>query len=230
MLSTKAVSDKAVYTVHSIGWEPYWIVKYGGVSGIFSDVMKELGKRVQIELVASEPLPVLRAHKAFVEGDIILECCINPAWRQEDGQGEVSLWSETVMTAEEVLIFPKGKSFIFSKPEDLSGKKVATIHGYAYFNEQYFERDDSVNNISLVRKVAQNRSDAGIIDRVELEYIYGHHEALEKTVVEIGPIFHFHELKLRIHSSKPEWVEIFNNAIMEMHRDGTMDSIIDSYL
>lgn len=230
ILSAGASSEKGVYTVHSIGWEPYWIVKYGGVSGIFSDVMKELGKRVEIELVESEPLPVIRAHKAFVDGDIVLECCINPAWRQEDGQGEVSLWTDTVMTVEEVLIFPKNKSFTFNKPEDLSGKKVATIHGYAYFNEQYFERDDSINNISLVRKVAQNRSDVGIIDRNELEYIYRHHTALKNTVIEIGPIFHFHELKLRIHTNRSEWVEIFNKAITEMHRDGTMDLIIQSYL
>jgi hypothetical protein len=99
------------YAVTHESWEPYWIFSDGQVSGILSDVMQALDAQMDVTLEADIPQPPLRAQKHFREGFVQLECCVNIAWRTEPGQVEVSLWSDPVLSAEEVIIFLEDTNF-----------------------------------------------------------------------------------------------------------------------
>jgi len=220
------------YSVTDESWNPYWIVKSEQTSGILNDFMLQLDQHLNTSLIANSPLPNKRAQMRFKEGAIKIECCVNEAWRTSPEQAEVSLWSDVVMSVEEVLIFPAGQRFEFNKLEDLKGKTIATVRGYGYVGDNYFQRSDSGDNISQIQKVALGRTDAGIIDRVELAYTLKNSKVLkERNIkIEVGPVINRSELKIRVHISRPKLIAQINAALAKMKQDGTIQNIIDKYI
>ena len=229
--SVSTFSDSVKYSVTDESWSPYWIIQSSQVSGILNDIMLQLDQRIASSLLPDQPLPPKRAQYKFLAGDVQIECCVNEAWRSSKDQADVSLWTDTLLTVEEVLIFPVGKSFEFNELEDLKGKFISTVRGYGYVGSEFFTRSDSGDNISQIQKVALGRTDAGIIDRVELSYVLKNNKVLKERniAVEIGPVINSSELKMRIHSSRPELVAPINVAIEKMKEDGTIQKIIESY-
>jgi len=227
-----SLAESARYSVTDRNWSPYWIVAPDRVSGILNDIMVELDQRLDIAITANRQLPVRRTKMKFKSGEIQIECCVSEAWRDSPEQVEVSLWTDVVMTVEEVLIFPPGQPFEFNQFSDLKGKLISTVMGYGYEGSEFFERSDSMNNISQIQKVALARCEAGIIDRVELAYTLKHSQELKdkKVEFEIGPVINRSALKMRIHRSRPELVAPINAVISKMKLDGTIQDIIDRYV
>jgi len=225
-------SEPAKYSVTDRSWSPYWIVEPGEVRGILNDIMIELDQRLDISIIANSQLSVRRTQYRFKGGEIQIECCVSEAWRDSPEQAAVSLWTDAVMTVDEVLIFPPEQSFEFNELEDLKGKLISTVMGYGYEGSELFERSDSINNISQIRKVALARCEAGIIDRVELAYTLKHSKVLKEKNVkfEIGPVINRSALKMRIHRSRPELLAPINVVINDMKQDGTIQEIIDRYI
>lgn len=219
------------YAVTNESWEPYWIIRDGQVSGILSDVMQALDAQMNETLEADSPQPPLRAQKHFRDALVQLECCVNIAWRTDPEQVKVSLWSEPILSAEEVLIFPQGRPFTFTKLQDLQGRTISTVRGYGYAGSQYFTRVDSPNSIAQLHSVALGRTEAGIIDRLELAYLLASHAefAGQAARIEQGPVVNRSELRIRLHSSRAELLEPLNAAIARLRDDGTLAKILRRY-
>ena len=226
-----AAADTLTYAVTDESWVPYWMVDDEQVGGVLSDVMQALDERLAVELRAARPAPPLRAQKMFREGQVQLECCVSQQWRTAPEQVEVTLWTEPVLEADEVLVFPSGRAFTFTRLEDLRGKTIATVRGYGYVGSEYFRRHDSPDAIALLYKVAHGRSQAGIIDRLELAYLRHMHPELQsgKVRVEEGPVINSSELRIRLHRSRAELLPALNGAIAELRRDGSLQRIMARY-
>lgn len=224
-------ADTLTYAVTNESWAPYWIVREGQVSGVFSDFMEALDERLAVDLQAARPAPPLRAQKMFREGRVQLECCVSKGWRSAPEQVAVTLWTEPVLEVEEVLVFAPGRAFAFARLEDLRGKTIATVRGYGYAGSEYFLRHDSPDAIALLHKVAQGRSQAGIIDRLELAYLRHAHPELQagKERLEEGPVINSSELRIRLHRSRAELLPALNAAIAAMRRDGSLQRIMATY-
>lgn len=226
-------ADKAAatYLVSVESWAPYWLVKDEAINGIFSDLMRELDQQVEIDLVPIQPLPIKRAKILFNRGEIQIECCVNTAWRQSSEDLKTSLWSNAVMTAEEILIFPKGKGFAFEGLPSLKGKSLATMLGYGYVGSEYFKRNDTVKNTSLIKMVAAGRVDGGIMDRVEYAYAINNYKQLEglKSNIDLGPVINLSELKLRVHASRPDLASELNAALAELKNRGVIEALVRQY-
>ena len=76
------------------------------------------------------------------------------------------------------------------------------------------------------------RTDAGIIDRVELAYTLKNSKVLkERNIkIEVGPVINRSELKIRVHISRPKLIAQINAALAKMKQDGTIQNIIDKYI
>jgi len=230
-LSFYAQADAARYAVTSESWEPYWIVRGSAVSGILSDVMQALQAHVDEPLLPDRPLPPLRAQKQFLQAKVQLECCVSMAWRASPEQAEVSLWSDTVLEAEEVLVFPVGRAFPFGQLQDLRGHTIATVRGYGYIGSEYFIRSDSPDSKSQLLRLAQGRAEAAIIDRVELAYLLREHAELKGVAgrIESGPVINRSALRIRVHRSRADLLEPLNAAIATLRKDGTLTGIVERY-
>lgn len=225
------LAETLTYAVTDESWVPYWIVEDGRVGGILQEVMLDLGGRMPVRFEASHPLPPLRAQKLFREGRLQLECCVNPAWRSSAEQAEVSLWSVPVLDAEELLLFPPGRAFRYRSLEDLRGRSIATVRGYGYAGSEYFQRNDGSDAQALVYNVAQGRSDAGIMDRLEWHYLRSTRAQfdLPSWQVEVGPVINHSDLRIRLHRDQAQWLEAVNAAITSMHEDGSLARILTRY-
>ncbi|WP_256665873.1 ABC transporter substrate-binding protein [Pseudomonas sp. 8Z] len=227
-----AADDTLTYAVTDESWAPYWIVQDGRVEGVLQDVMLALRERVPVRLEASHPLPPLRAQKLFREGRLQIECCVSRAWRSAPRQTEVSLWSIPVLEAQEMLLFAPGRAFPFSRLEDLQGRSIATVRGYGYVGSEYFQRRDVADTMALIYNVAQGRSDAGIVDRLEWSYLRRHRAQFDmpQWQVEEGPLINQSELRIRLHRDQAQWLGALNRAIASLHKDGSMARILARYL
>ncbi|SUD18707.1 substrate-binding periplasmic protein [Aquipseudomonas alcaligenes] len=230
-LPMMAAADTLTYAVTDESWVPYWMVDDGQVSGVFSDVMHALDERLAVDLQAARPAPPLRAQKMFRDGQVQLECCVSQQWRTAPEQVEVTLWTERVLEAHEVLVFAPGHAFAFTQLADLRGKTIATVRGYGYVGSEYFRRHDSPDAIALLYKVAHGRSQAGIIDRLELAYLRHGHPQLQSGAarVEEGPVINSSELRIRLHRSRAELLPALNAAIAQLRRDGSLQRIMSRY-
>jgi polar amino acid transport system substrate-binding protein len=223
---------RIIYTIPNVNWEPYWIVDEGEEKGILSDVLKAIGVQAKYELEPTIPLPVKRAQKTFYDGDADIECCINISWREANDSGGATLWSDPIISTEEVLIFPASKSFGAASTKDLSGKKIATILGYGYDDDDKFIRSDTLNNIAQLTMVSNSRADAGIVDRFEIQYLLKQNAEVREMAagIEFGPTLSTSDLRIRIHSSKPELLEPINAAIQVLKENGTIEEIVNRYV
>ena len=230
LLPLLGVADTLRYAVTNESWEPYWIVRDGQVSGIFNDVMQALDLP-GVVLEGEIAQPPLRAQKHFRDAVVQLECCVSMAWRSAPEQAEVSLWSDPVLSAEEVLIFPPGRAFAFARLQDLQGRTLSTVRGYGYAGSQYFTRSDSPDSIALLYSVTRGRAEGGIIDRLELAYILANHPQIkaQPAQIELGPLVNRSELRMRLHRSRAELLGPLNAAIGRLRANGTLARIIQRY-
>lgn len=229
--SVAVAKDTVKYSITDISWEPYWIVNPHSVSGILYDVIIELDKRIDTQLIPIKPLPVKRVQAEFKSGFIIIDCCLNKYWRADPDQVAVSLWSDTVLQVDEILIFPKGKSFPFKVLSDLKDKRIATVLGYGYVGSEYFIRNDSTDNISQILRVATGRFDAGIIDQNEFNYMIKINRDVQNAIqhITIGPVINHSELRIRVHHTRPDLLAPINKALAVMRTEGTIKRIVARY-
>jgi len=220
------------YSIPAISWGPYWLISDQNISGILSDVMKDLDRRLPYSFLASQRLPIKRAKFKFTQGGSVIECCVNIAWREPIDSGGTTLWTDSVMVTEEVIIFPIGQSFPVTSVADLKGKTVATILGYGYSGYDKFIRHDVQNNIAQLRRLVSGKSDAAIIDRFEFLYVLNHEPKVQAITdkFELGPVIGQSTLKMRIHSTRPDLLAPVNRVIKEMKVDGTIKKIVNSYI
>ena len=78
---------------------------------------------------------------------------------------------------------------------------------------------------------AHGRSQAGIIDRLELAYLRHGHPQLQSgsARVEEGPVINSSELRIRLHRSRAELLPALNAAIAQLRRDGSLQRIMSRY-
>lgn len=224
-------SDQIRHVVTDQNWEPYWIMSDQGSTGILNDFMLELNPRLPYVVTNSELYSVNRSRVAFTAGEVEMECCLNRVWRRAADSGGTTLWSDTVLNTEEVIIFPRDRSFPVEGPGDLRGKTIATIYGYGYIWSDEFTRLDSINNFSQLSLVARGRADGAIIDLLELKYLLKNNPSFQEieNQIEIGPIINKTDLKIRVHSSRPELIDPINDAIRHIQNAGILDEIISRH-
>lgn len=232
LLVPMAQAQTLTYAVTDESWAPYWIVDEPHVSGILHEFMLALDQRLPEQLQASHPLPPLRTQKLFREGHLQIECCVSESWRSDAEQTEVSVWTVPVLQAEEMLIFAPGKRFSYQRLQDLSGRSIATVRGYGYAGSEYFQRNDGADARALIYLVAQGRSEAGILDRLEWRYLQRESSQLQVSrwkAVEEGPTINRSQLRLRLHRDLAGRLEAFNAAIRSLQADGTLARIVARY-
>lgn len=229
--SASAAAERILHVITEQNWEPYWIMSPEDSTGILNDFMLELNPRLPYQVANSERYSINRSREAFTAGEVAMECCLNQVWRKAIDSAGTTIWSDTVLKTEEVIVFPRNKSFPVNGPEDLKNKTISTILGYGYIWSDQFIRVDSMNNLTQIKMVAKGRADGAIIDRLELNYLLKHYPEIQeiRELIEIGPVINQTDLKIRIHSAYPELIDPVNQAIEQIKEEGILDQIIGRY-
>ena len=226
-------NKEIVVGFNDVAWPPYLIKENNGkIHGIMIDVIKEIASKHGFS-VKITPLPEKRAIRGIAGGDID---AYSKAKEWVDDPNAY-LWTDPVLDSTDVLIFPKDRPVYFETPDDLKGKNIGAILGYRYpllqpyFADGRIKRDDVKEDSLMLGKLLKGRDDAAIINKlVALWVIRQNPELKGKFAFSENPVgkaacgFMF--------TAKRNWgpfIEIFNNELADMKKDGRLDAVILKY-
>jgi polar amino acid transport system substrate-binding protein len=228
---TGATDGKVLrFNVSPNGYPPYLINDGEQTSGIMWTVLEEISGRLGYQLEAQK-VPRKRVDQMLLEG-VIDGTSRAKEWtsRPED-----FVFTDPVVTIEEVVFFPSGSPHKFEVVEDLFSLTLVTHLGYHYptlkphFESGKIERFDVSRDQDLFVYVLKgDELDAAVADRLVGQWILftegmrDQFRASEAALSEVG---------FRIMLG-PEWQSFataFNRELASMRQNGEIEAILSQY-
>lgn len=225
--SQNSLGDKKVLKVVGASAPPYRIFEGTNTSGIYFDAIKEIAKRIDLNVQISE----VPNERAF--------------FMMQDGSADIMLGPNKTPEREAFMIFtdaafpPADKAFYtyeggpdISKYEDLDGKKICISRGKVYFTQ--FDNDKSLNKEEVgdynqaILMVNAKRSDLVIMPEQEGDYL------LKNSSVKLKKCSYIIEgaLSYITISKKSQFIGIkqqLEDTMNQIKSDGTMEKILNKY-
>lgn len=157
-----------------------------------------------------------------------------PSWRKK--YNDVSVYTDVLLHTRNVVIARKGKFLKTFNIAFFFGKTIGTNKNYYYadgfskaFVENKIVREDVRQGDLIFNKLRFRRNDFIIADQFEWKYWAIN---LGDDPANFEEIYQFktrNALKTRLHISKKHLIPRLNQALHSMHKDGTVNSIIEKY-
>ncbi|MEX6501211.1 substrate-binding periplasmic protein [Pseudomonas zhanjiangensis] len=218
----------ATFAVGFYNYPPMMIEE--GRQGIYQDIFDELarltGDRFDIQYY-----PYPRIGLLFEAGMLDIEPGVYPGWvRNRPIPGLFSVpFGEVV----DVMAFAPGKAFPVQEPEDLRGKSVGLVRGYAYpdlaplIAAGQIDRRNALNEAQLLEMLVRQRFDQIVINKAVVQY-----SVLKKPKyhsLEIGDVMSTFDVSMRVHPEHEAWLPKLDAAILELKRQGLIEKIYAKY-
>lgn len=126
LLPSMAFAEKIVFV--STDWPPYVMSENGKTTGIDTEIVLELCKRLGVE-AEIQILPWKRALKTVEKGEA--DAIFAPR-HNEERAAFLYYPSEPLNIEKTVILARKGSGIEVAGPDDLKGKAVGTVRGYTY--------------------------------------------------------------------------------------------------
>ena len=153
--------NKSLAETFEVGFYDYppMMIEADG-SGIYQDIFDELSKLTGDKFnIRYYPYP--RLGLLFNQGSIDLEPGVYPGWVQN--QTVPGLFSIPFGKIDDVMVFAAGKAFPVKVPDDLRGRSVGMVRGYAYpdlkalITSGQLDRRDALNEGQLFKMLTAGR-------------------------------------------------------------------------
>ena len=235
LLSTVLPVPAAAQDTLRVAASAAWNMPYGKiqgdrlVAGIVLDLYAALAQKSGLTL-ATVVLPRKRIDGAVANGEIDLRCHFNPQWT---AQPQAYVWSKPLFTMNDVLFGREGTPALRSLQDIARGTLVSTTLGYRYpsldalFESGELQRDDSVDEEKVLRKMTVGRTPYGVTNAHALDWyqreVPQHQLASWRLVVDSTPI----------HCAVPKAgalpAAVLLNALEELRKTGRIDAIVRAY-
>jgi polar amino acid transport system substrate-binding protein len=199
-------------------------------SGIYQDILDELAKLTGDRFnVQYYPYP--RIGLLFSEGQLDLEPGVYPGWMQS--QATPGIFSVPFGKVVDVLVFAPHKAFAVKQPEDLRGKSVGMVRGYAYpelsalIASGQLDRRNGLNEQQLLGMLVKARFDQVILNKAVAQYNLL--QIPEYRRLEIGDVISSYDVSMRVHPRHAAWLERLDAAITQLKRQGVIEQIYARY-
>jgi len=215
LLANPSLGETIRVALPSEGNPPYSYSDISQPKGIYVELFNALFKSTpyQVEYVY---LSSARIRNEFKRNTIDVECCPLSTWRK--GEDDYSYYSNVAFTTEDVYVFPKNKVPPFVS---LTDKPIATVSGYGYLNDDKFSRIDFNSEYSILRMIANERVEMGIVD----SYIAEHLIKTEGLAIDIGPVHEKALRPIRVHKNKKHILPALNKAIARLKKHNKIKEI-----
>lgn len=219
LLAKPLLAETIRIALPSEGNPPYSYSDISQPKGIYVELFNALFENTpyQVEYVY---LSSARIRNEFTKNSIDIECCPLPTWRK--GEDEYSYYSNVAFISEDIYIFPKNKVPAFVS---LTDKTIATVSGYGYLDDDKFTRIDFNSEFTILRMVANQRVEMGIVDR----YIADHLIRTKGLTVDLGPLHEKALRPIRVHKNKKYILPELNKAIASLKKDKKIKEIFVQY-
>lgn len=201
-----------------------------GRSGIYQDIFDELAK-ITGDRFDIEYYPYPRIGLLFNEGKLDIEPGVYPGWVQN--QATPGLFSAPFGQVVDVLVFAPNKAFPVQQPEDLRGKSVGMVRGYAYpelmplIASGQLDRRNALNEQQLLSMLAKSRFDQIIVNKAIAQYY--RLKEVEYRLLEIGDVISSYDVSMRVHPKREAWLDRLGAAIIQLKQQGVIEKIYARY-
>lgn len=201
-----------------------------GRRGIYQDILDALaeltGDRFNVQYY-----PYPRISLLFNEGKLDLEPGVYPGWVQ--GQETPGIFSVPFGKVVDALVFAPHKAFPVKRPEDLRGKSVGMVRGYAYpelaplVASGQLDRRNGLNEQQLLNMLAKSRFDQIIVNKAIAQYHM--REVPEYRPFEIGDVISSYDVSMRVQPEHEVWLDKLDAAIVQLKQQGIIEKIYAAY-
>lgn len=228
VLPVSALAEKLVFV--TTDWPPYAMLEQGQPAGMNVDIVKELCKRLGIE-GEIQVLPWKRALRYVEKGEAD---AIFSARYTEERAKFMYYPSEHINDEKTIILARKGSGIKANSIEDLKGKSIGIVRGYAYGPEleKYQEMRKKVcdNDEQLVKIFANGLiSLAAGMDEGSMRYL------CKKAGIETEVVLVLDSTQSYIGFSKAKGEkgrimgDKFSNALKQMREEGEIEKIQNKY-
>lgn len=216
------------FTVGFYDYPPMMIE--AGRRGIYQDILDELSKltgdRFEVQYY-----PYPRIGLLFNEGQLDIEPGVYPGWVKH--QARPGLFSVPFGKVIDVLVFARHKAFPVKRPEDLRGKSVGMVRGYAYpelatlVESGQLDRRNGLNEQQLLSMLAKSRFDQAIVNKAVAQYNLL--QVDDYRHLEIGDAISSYDVSMRVQPRHAAWLERLDMAIVQLKQRGIIERIYARY-
>jgi|TARA_R110000751_G_scaffold105073_3_gene201013 ABC-type amino acid transport substrate-binding protein len=205
------------------GWVPYRTGQDGSQSGILSELTLLIEQHTTIEFQTVN-WPMKRAEQALKKGIIDFDF-VCTAWFDSGNYGEKFVISDPILEVEEYVVTLKGNEHLFPTLDKIHNKRIGTIAGYFYFDDQKFTRVNFRDEESLMQALKYKRVDAVILEHETAKHWAKIHDVDIKFAAEhtIG------KLLIRLNKTKKSMLPAINLALKKIKNSGQLQNILDKY-
>ncbi|MBQ9829268.1 MAG: ABC transporter substrate-binding protein/permease [Akkermansia sp.] len=202
---------------------PYEFYQGSRIVGIDADMVREIAKRNDLELVIEDMafdsvIAAVQTGKADVAASGITVT--------EDRKKQID-FTTSYVKADQVIIVRKDSDIV--GPESMRGKRIGVQHGTTgdmYVTENLQEPERFQDGALAVASLVTGKIHAVVLDSAPAE----EHVARNKGIRILPMALVSEEYAMAISKSRPELLAMFNRTMAEMKVDGTMDAIWARYL
>lgn len=205
------------------GWVPFRTSAETGRKGVLEELSDLLQKYSDIEFVPVF-FPTKRAEKALVDGLVDFDfICIE--WLKNGDYGDNYVISEPFFEVTEAFATLSTNSNLMPTPESAYDRRVGTIGGYFYHDDDRFTRVDFLNENQLILGLKRDRFKSIIIEKETAKYWAKVHD------VEIAfPAIHSKgRLLMRLRDENKLLLPKINQAIIKMKESGQLKAILQKH-
>jgi len=183
---------------------------------VWSAILTEAG--LDVEIVSA---PHERKRDMFIKGEIILDCCAIPAWRQRPGEQAAQLFSDVFFQSAEHYVFRRGHGV--DPVENAAELRFVKVKGFVYDLKAPFGAVIEVHDIEeVLDHVASGEADIAIVNRQDFE----RRMRLKPRPLALGPVHTVADLRVRLHRSRADLMPAINRAIAALRSTGRIEDIL----
>ena len=202
---------------------PYEFYQGSRIVGIDADMVREIAKRNNLELVIEDMafdsvIAAVQTGKADVAASGITVT--------EDRKKQID-FTTSYVKADQVIIVRKDSDIV--GPESMRGKRIGVQHGTTgdmYVTENLQEPERFQDGALAVASLVTGKIHAVVLDSAPAE----EHVARNKGIRILPMALVSEEYAMAVSKSRPELLAMINRTMAEMKADGTMDAIWARYL
>jgi polar amino acid transport system substrate-binding protein len=205
------------------GWVPFRTGAETSRPGVLVELTLAMQKHSGIQFIPVN-LPSKRAEKALKDGIVNFDfICLE--WLQGSVLGDEYLATDSFFEITEHLVTLKKNTHLFPTRQSMFNKRVGTIAGYFYFDDNQFIRTDFLNENQLMLGLKNNRFNVIILERETAKYW----AKLNNTEIGFAALHTSGNLLMRVRKEHRALIPKLNQTIKMMKTSGKLKAILDSH-
>ena len=207
----------------SSAWVPYGYFGDPKKQGIFADVIHAIMQHTAIPYEFYY-YPPKRAEMAIEDGNLDFDF-VSPEWFKNGDIGDEFVTTIAIFDLIEYVVTLPQNAQKFTQIEAIYGKRIGTVAGYSYRDDDKFTREDFLSESHLIEGLAKLRFEAVILEGVTATYWANMHQ----VAISLATVHSQGDIVIRLRKEYSEFIPAFNRAIVLLQKNGQIKQILQNY-